>query len=74
VQSLAFALSWLILFWCWALYPTKADVDGIAPGVPEPNGRQVIVQLALHQNHGGAARTKTAWLQPRSCLTSAAEQ
>jgi alpha-amylase len=45
VQSLAFALSWLILFWCWALYPTKADVDGIAPGVPEPNGRQVIVQL-----------------------------
>ena len=45
VQSLISAISWLILFWCWALYPTRADVDGIAPGVPEPKGREVIVQL-----------------------------
>jgi alpha-amylase len=45
VQSLLSAISWLVLFWCWALYPTKADVDGIAPGVPEPKGREAIVQL-----------------------------
>ena len=45
VRSLVVALSWLVLFWCWALYPTKAEVNGIAPGVPEPKGRQVIVQL-----------------------------
>jgi alpha-amylase len=45
VQSVIFAVSWLILFWCWALYPINADVDGIAPGVPEPKSREVIVQL-----------------------------
>jgi hypothetical protein len=45
VQSLIFALSWLVLFWCWALYPINADVDGVAPGVPEPKSREVIVQL-----------------------------
>src|SRR5262245_64234682 len=45
VQSLIFALSWLVLFWCWALYPINADVDGIAPVVPAPKRREVIVQL-----------------------------
>ena len=45
VQSLTFAISWLILFWCWALYPLKANVNGVAPGVPEPKARHVIVQL-----------------------------
>lgn len=45
VQSVIFAVSSLILFWCWALYPINADVDGIAPGVPEPKSREVIVQL-----------------------------
>ena len=77
VQSLISAISWLILFWCWALYPIKADVDGIAPDVPEPKGREVIVQLfnwPFTKISEDAAGVKTAGLQPCSCFTSAAEQ
>ena len=36
---------WLILLLCGTAYPLRANVDGIAPGVPEPDRRNVIVQL-----------------------------
>jgi alpha-amylase len=45
VQSLIFAISWLILLWCWAFYPFKSSINGIAAGVPDAHRRHVIVQL-----------------------------
>jgi alpha-amylase len=36
---------WLIGFLCAAASSLEADIQGIAPGVPEPQKREVIVQL-----------------------------
>ena len=45
MQRVIFLTVWLILFWCGAAFALRADVSGVAAGIPEPKNRNVIVQL-----------------------------
>ena len=45
MRRLTFLSVWLVSFLCGAVYSIRADIDGIAAGVPQPERRNVIVQL-----------------------------
>ena len=41
----SFLTLWIAFLWCRAACSLAADIKGIAPGIPEPQKREVIVQL-----------------------------